>query len=180
MSNISRALWVKIFYTVILGVFFVMGLMFSFDTYLKAQMFQSSQFKNAAPEVKAPCTYDARIESPLFRFPMSLGRYNPNTHCFSDSIQDTEFYTYKNGKTTTVFVENINGMELEELKITCVSKQCVEDENIKLIYQLSAAFSWLGLVIGVASIISIWFCCSDWCRCCCCKDKHVDISSAYV
>ncbi|CAL6046824.1 Hypothetical_protein [Hexamita inflata] len=182
MSNFCRALWVKIFYTIILGVFFVMGLMFSFDTYLKAKMFQSSEFKNVASEVKAGCTHDASIKSPLFHFPMGFGCYNPATQCFSESniIPDTQFYTYKNQKGTTVFVQNINGIDEDELEVKCVSTKYVNNENNKLIYQLSAAFSWAGLVVGAISLLSIWFCCSDWFRCCCCKEKHVDITSVYV
>ncbi|CAL6098455.1 Hypothetical_protein [Hexamita inflata] len=144
MSNFCRALWVKIFYTVILGVFFVMGLMFSFDTYLQAQMFSRSEFKNAAPEIKAGCTHDAQIKSPLFHFPMGFGCYNPATQCFSESnvIPDTQFYSYKNQKGTTVFVQNINGIDEDELEVKCVSTKFVNsNENNKLIYQLSAAFS---------------------------------------
>ncbi|CAL6046784.1 Transmembrane_domain-containing protein [Hexamita inflata] len=190
MANCCKAFCVKITYTVILGVIFAAGLLVSFDVYIQSMMFQSNKFKNAAPELKTGCLQEATIKTQIFGIPINQGYYSPVTECFSAyQIKDTTmelFYPYKNGKSTTVYVNSVkNGSYVKtEKTVSCVSTKFVnDDESNSIVYYVSAISSWGGLALGSLLLICVWFCCSDWCRCCCCKEKyHIEtvVHQAYV
>ncbi|CAL6092521.1 Hypothetical_protein [Hexamita inflata] len=180
-----KALWVKITYTLFVGVIFVSSLIFSFDIYMQSHMFQNYQFKNTAPEFRLGCQDEAFIKSPLFHIPITSGFYNKDTQCFSGTRTSSleEFYNYKEGKSTTVEVNTtVNGVYfMKEVNINCVSKEYVdEDPNNSIVYYVSAGCSWGGLNLAILLLICIWFCCSDWCRCCCCHQKDVKYTKVYM
>ena len=49
------------------------------------------------------------------------------------------------------------------------------------LYMTTIGCSFGGLAFVVLLVLSIWMCCVDWCRCCCCKPKeYSQIKSATV
>ncbi|CAL6109865.1 Transmembrane_domain-containing protein [Hexamita inflata] len=181
-----KALCVKISYTILIGAVFATGLFFSFDVYLQSLMFQSNKFQNAAPVTHlAGCHDEASIKTSLTHIPIGSGYYNSITKCFSaeKDVAADEYFNYKNGDSTQVYVNtSVDGSyTMKPVDVTCVSKEYVnEDQSNAIVYYVSAGCSWGGLGLGALLLICIWFCCSDWCRCCCCKPKVGIVTNGHI
>ncbi|CAL6046774.1 Hypothetical_protein [Hexamita inflata] len=184
MQHCCKALWVKIFYTVIITVVFVVGLMLSFDVYMISRLFRSWYFQFPA-ETKEGCAQLATIKSPVFHMIIGQGFYNPTTQCFSTQNKTSEqFISFKQNLETFIFTQTFeNGQYIEkQVNLKCVSQKYVmEDEANSAIYYISSICSWGGLALAVLLLACIWFCCSDWCRCCCCESrKSIEIAPGYM
>ncbi|CAL6082198.1 Hypothetical_protein [Hexamita inflata] len=174
-QNCCKALCVKVSYTVLIAVVFAVGLFFSFDVYAQSLMFQSNKFENEIPVPGLGCPTEATIKTPLFRIPIGEGYYNAGSQCFSATRNLAEtFFNYKNGESTSVYINTTeNGaFIMKSVPVTCVSTEFVNDNDSNAtVYTVSAVCSWGGLALGIMLLLCIWFCCNDWCRCCCCRPK---------
>ncbi|CAL6115019.1 Transmembrane_domain-containing protein [Hexamita inflata] len=178
-----KALCVKLVFTILLVVVLVSCLTCAFDVYEQSLMFQSSKYENALPITGPGCHTEATIKTFMFRIPIGSGYYNEVSKCFSSTETLTEtFFNYKNGESTSVYINtNENGaFSMKKVPVTCVSTEYVnENDGNATVFAVSAVCSWGGLAVGLLLIFCIWFCCSDWCRCCCCKPKdkkeHVNV-----
>lgn len=170
-----KALCVKVSYTVLIAVVFTVGLFFSFDVYVQSRMFQSNKYENAVPVPGPGCHTEATIKTPLFRISIGEGYYNEASKCFSSTENLTEtYFNFKDGESTSVYVNTTeNGAYfMKSFPVSCVSTTYINDhEGNAVVYGVSAVCSWAGVALGALILICIWFCCSDWCRCCCCSPK---------
>ncbi|CAL6092519.1 Transmembrane_domain-containing protein [Hexamita inflata] len=167
MSSCCKSFCVKLTYTVLILTTFTIGLFFSFDVYMKSRFFQMSKFDVQSAKVLTSGSQFAEIHTPLMGLSIGTGYYNPYTMCFSEyqNVQE-EFYYFKGNKNTLIYTESFNR------PVECVSVDYLEhNESNAVVYGTSLACSIVGIVLGFLFLICIWLCCSDWCRCCCCKPK---------